>query len=139
MIKANSGLSDEEIDKMVKDAEAHADEDRKFEELAQVRNTADALVHSTQKTLKEHGDKATDEEKQAIETAIQDVEEALKADDVDAINAKVEALTQASSALAQKIYADQSADAGAEQAEGTADSTADDAVDAEFEEVKDNK
>jgi len=139
VIKANSGLSDEEIDKMVKDAEAHADEDRKFEELAQVRNTADALVHSTQKTLKEHGDKATDEEKQAIETAIQDVEEALKTDDVEAINAKVEALTQASSALAQKIYADQSSDAGAEQAEGTADSTADDAVDAEFEEVKDNK
>ncbi|WP_127556594.1 molecular chaperone DnaK [Saccharospirillum alexandrii] len=139
VIKANSGLSDDEIDKMVKDAEAHADEDRKFEELAQVRNTADALVHSTQKTLKEHGDKATDEEKQAIETAIQDVEEALKTDDVEAINAKVEALTQASSALAQKIYADQSSDAGAEQAEGTADSTADDAVDAEFEEVKDNK
>lgn len=139
VIKANSGLSDDEIDKMVKDAEAHADEDRKFEELAQVRNTADALVHSTQKTLKEHGDKATDEEKQAIETAIQDVEEALKSDDVEAINAKVEALTQASSALAQKIYADQSAEAGAEQAEGTADSTADDAVDAEFEEVKDNK
>ncbi|MEP4547613.1 MAG: molecular chaperone DnaK, partial [Saccharospirillum sp.] len=105
VIKANSGLSDDEIDKMVKDAEAHADEDRKFEELAQVRNTADALVHSTQKTLKEHGDKATDEEKQAIETAIQDVEEALKTDDVEAINAKVEALTQASSALAQKIYA----------------------------------
>ena len=139
VIKANSGLSDDEIDKMVKDAEAHADEDRKFEELAQVRNTADALVHSTQKTLKEHGDKASDEEKQAIETAIQDVEEALKTDDVEAINAKVEALTQASSALAQKIYADQSAEAGAEQAEGTADSTADDAVDAEFEEVKDNK
>ncbi|WP_028670561.1 molecular chaperone DnaK [Saccharospirillum impatiens] len=139
VIKANSGLSDEEIDNMVKDAEAHADEDRKFEELAQVRNTADALVHSTQKTLKEHGDKATDEEKQAIETAIEEVEEALKSDDVEAINAKVEALTQASSALAQKIYADQSGEAGAEQAEGTADSTADDAVDAEFEEVKDNK
>ncbi|WP_394168818.1 molecular chaperone DnaK [Saccharospirillum alexandrii] len=139
VIKANSGLSDDEIDKMVKDAEAHADEDRKFEELAQVRNTADALVHSTQKTLKEHGDKATDEEKQAIETAIQDVEEALKTDDVEAINAKVEALTQASSALAQKIYADQGSDAGAEQAEGSAESTADDAVDAEFEEVKDNK
>lgn len=139
VIKANSGLSDDEIDQMVKDAEAHADEDRKFEELAQVRNTADALVHSTQKTLKEHGDKASDEEKQAIETAIADVEEALKGDDVEAINAKVEALTQASSALAQKIYADQSGDAGADQAEGSAESTADDAVDAEFEEVKDNK
>ncbi|HET8902562.1 MAG TPA: molecular chaperone DnaK [Saccharospirillum sp.] len=139
VIKANSGLSDDEIDQMVKDAEAHADEDRKFEELAQVRNTADALVHSTQKTLKEHGDKASDDEKQAIETAIADVEEALKGDDVEAINAKVEALTQASSALAQKIYADQSGDAGADQAEGSAESTADDAVDAEFEEVKDNK
>ncbi|MEX2322064.1 MAG: Hsp70 family protein, partial [Saccharospirillum sp.] len=139
VIKANSGLSDDEIDQMVQDAEAHADEDRKFEELAQVRNTADALVHSTQKTLKEHGDKATDDEKQAIETAIADVEEALKGDDADAINTKVEALTQASSALAQKIYADQSGEAGAEQADATADSTSDDAVDAEFEEVKDNK
>jgi molecular chaperone DnaK len=139
VIKANSGLSDEEIDQMVQDAEAHADEDRKFEELAQVRNTADALVHSTQKTLKEHGDKASDEEKQAIETGIAEVEEALKGDDVDAINAKVEALTQASSKLAEKIYADQSAEAGAEGAEATADSGADDAVDAEFEEVKDNK
>ncbi|MEX1216771.1 molecular chaperone DnaK [Saccharospirillum sp.] len=139
VIKANSGLSDDEIDQMVQDAEAHADEDRKFEELAQVRNTADALVHSTQRTLKEHGDKATDDEKQAIETAIADVEEALKGDDADAINTKVEALTQASSALAQKIYADQSGEAGAEQADATADSTSDDAVDAEFEEVKDNK
>ncbi|MEX0624328.1 MAG: molecular chaperone DnaK [Saccharospirillum sp.] len=139
VIKANSGLSDDEIDQMVQDAEAHADEDRKFEELAQVRNTADALVHSTQKTLKEHGDKATDDEKQAIETAIADVEEALKGDDAEAINTKVEALTQASSALAQKIYADQSGEAGAEQADATADSTSDDAVDAEFEEVKDNK
>jgi molecular chaperone DnaK len=96
-------------------------------------------VHSSQKTLKEHGDKATDEEKQAIETAIVDVEEALKGDDADAINAKVEALTQASSALAQKIYADQSGEAGGEGPEATADSSSEDAVDAEFEEVKDNK
>ncbi|MCH8531166.1 MAG: molecular chaperone DnaK [Saccharospirillum sp.] len=140
IIKASSGLSDDEIEAMVKDAEAHADEDRKFEELAQTRNTADALVHATRKTLKDAGDKATEEEKQAIEKAIEEVEEALKGDDAAAINAKVEALTQASSTLAQKLYAEQGADVG-DQPEGNADANAqsDDAVDAEFEEVKDNK
>ncbi len=138
VIKASSGLSDDEIDQMVKDAEAHAEEDKKFEELAQTRNTADSLVHATRKTLKEAGDKATEDEKNAIEKAIEEVEEAIKGDDVDVINTKVEALTQASSSLAQKIYAEQGAeggDAGAQNAE----SSSDDAVDAEFEEVKDNK
>lgn len=140
VIKASSGLSEDEVEQMVKDAEAHAEEDKKFEELAQVRNTADGLVHATRKTLTEAGDKATEDEKAAIEKAIEEVEEALKGDDVDAINAKVEALTQASSSLAQKMYAEQGAEGGDAQAgaEG-AEASSDDAVDAEFEEVKDNK
>ncbi|GGX55246.1 molecular chaperone DnaK [Saccharospirillum salsuginis] len=140
VIKASSGLSEEEIDQMVKDAEAHAEEDKKFEELAQTRNTADSLVHATRKTLNEAGDKATDDEKAAIEKAIEEVEEAIKGDDIDAINTKVEALTQASSSLAQKMYAEQGGEAGEGQAGAeSAESSSDDAVDAEFEEVKDNK
>ncbi|WP_108123904.1 molecular chaperone DnaK [Saccharospirillum mangrovi] len=138
IIKASSGLSDDEIDKMVKDAEAHAEDDRKFEELAQARNTGDGLVHATRKTLKDAGDKATDEEKAAIEKAAEELEEALKGDDIEAINAKTEALSEASATLAQKLYAEQGADAATGGAE-SASSTSDDAVDAEFEEVKDNK
>ena len=139
VIKASSGLSDEEIDQMVKDAEANAEEDRKFEELAQVRNTADGLVHATRKTLQEAGDKATEEEKTAIETAVKELEEAIKGDDKALIEEKTNALSQASASLAQKMYAEQSAQGeGAEQAqsEGKKD---DDVVDAEFEEVKDEK
>ncbi len=137
VIKANSGLSDEEIEQMVKDAEANAEEDRKFEELAQTRNTADGLVHATRKSLKENADKATDEEKESIEKACVAVEDALKGDDKEAIDKAVEALSQASAGFAQKIYAEQAQDAGA--AESAADDSAgsDDAVDAEFEEVKD--
>ncbi|WP_370218389.1 molecular chaperone DnaK [Thalassolituus sp.] len=139
VIKANSGLSDEEIEQMVSDAEANAEADKKFEEMVQVRNTADGLIHATRKTLEEAGDKATDEEKSAIEAAIADLEEALKGDDKDNIEAKTNALTEASSSLAQKLYAEQAAQAeaagGAEQAEGSAQD--DDVVDAEFEEVKD--
>ena len=139
VIKANSGLSDEEIEKMVSDAEANAEADKKFEEMVQVRNTADGLIHATRKTLEEAGDKATDDEKSAIEAAIADLEEALKGDDKDNIEAKTNALTEASSSLAQKLYAEQAAQAeaagGAEQAEGSAQD--DDVVDAEFEEVKD--
>lgn len=137
VIKASSGLNDEEIDRMVKDAEAHAEDDRKFEELAQARNTGDGLVHATRKTLKDAADKATDEEKAAIEKAANELEEALKGDDIEAINAKTEALSEASASLAQKMYAEQGADAAAAGADASAAS--DDAVDAEFEEVKDNK
>ena len=139
VIKANSGLSDEEIEKMVSDAEANAEADKKFEEMVQVRNTADGLIHATRKTLEEAGDKATDDEKSAIEAAIADLEEALKGDDKDDIEAKTNALTEASSSLAQKLYAEQAAQAeaagGAEQ--GDSASQDDDVVDAEFEEVKD--
>lgn len=139
VIKASSGLSDEEIEQMIKDAEAHSADDKKFEEMVTVRNTADGMIHATKKTLEEAGDKATDEEKDAINAAISELEEALKSSDKDAIEAKTTALTEASSALAQKMYAEQAAagEAGAEAA-GDAGSE-DDAVDAEFEEVKDEE
>ena len=142
VIKASSGLSDDEIDRMVKDAEANAEEDQKFEEMITVRNQADGLIHATRKTLEE-ADDATDEEKTAIETAIAELEEALKGDDKAAIEAKTQSLTEASSGLAQRMYAKQ-----AEQAQGAPDMDAaaggdtgvdPDAVDAEFEEVKDDK
>jgi molecular chaperone DnaK len=143
VIKASSGLSDEEVEAMVNDAEANADADRKFEELVTARNQGDQMVHATRKTLEEAGDKATEEEKSAIESAISELEDALKGDDKDAIEAKTKALTEASSGLAQKIYAEQAADgaaqAGPEAAEQESAQGADDVVDAEFEEVKDDK
>ncbi|MDA0688838.1 MAG: molecular chaperone DnaK, partial [Proteobacteria bacterium] len=137
VIKASSGLSDEEIDQMIKDAEAHSADDKKFEQLITARNTADGLVHATRKTLKEAGDKASDQEKEAINNAISALEEALKGDDIAEIEAKTKELTDASSNLAQKLYAEQqaaSAEAGAEASDAAGG--ADDAVDAEFEEVK---
>ncbi|NLQ17794.1 molecular chaperone DnaK [Marinomonas sp. M1K-6] len=137
VIKSSSGLSDEEVEKMVQDAEANAEEDRKFEELVQVRNTADGMIHATRKTLVDAGDKATAEEKEAIETAITELEEALTSNDKEKIEEKTNALTQASGTLAQKMYAD--AEAGAQSAEGEQAKSQDDAVDAEFEEVKDDK
>ena len=137
VIKSSSGLSDEEVEKMVQDAEANAEEDRKFEELVQVRNTADGMIHATRKTLKDAGDKATEEEKAAIETAITELEEALTSNDKEKIEEKTNALTQASGTLAQKMYAD--AEAGAQSSEGEQAKKQDDAVDAEFEEVKDDK
>ncbi len=140
VIKASSGLSDEEIDAMVADAEANAAEDAKFEELAQARNTADGLAHAAKKTLEDAGDKASDEEKSAIEAAIAKVEEAVKGDDKDAMDAAAKELSEASATLAQKLYAEQQAEEG--QGE-SAEQPADDAMDAEFEEVdetqKDNK
>jgi len=144
VIKASSGLSDEEVEQMVQDAEANAEADKKFEEMIQVRNTADGMIHATKKTLEEAGDKATEEETTAINAAITDLEEALKGDDKEEIEAKTTALTEASSGLAQKMYAEQAASgeaAGAEgaQAEGEQAQPQDDVVDAEFEEVKDNK
>jgi molecular chaperone DnaK len=133
VIKASSGLSDEEIDQMVKDAEAHAADDKKFEELISARNTADGLVHATKKTLEEAGDKATDEEKAAINAAIAGVEEVIKSDDLAEIEAKTKDLTDASTTLAQKLYAEAQASS---ESEGSAGSAHDDAVDAEFEEVE---
>ncbi len=138
IIKASSGLNDEEIEKMVRDAEANADEDRKFEELVTVRNQGDAMVHSVRKTLNEAGDKVSADDKEAIETAIKELEEALTGTDKEAIEAKTQKLTEASSEMAQKMYADQAGEAqGAEGQEAEQGGAKDDAVDAEFEEVKD--
>ena len=139
VIKASSGLNEDEIEKMVQDAEANADEDRKFEELVQVRNQGDAMVHTVRKTLTDAGDKVSDSEKESIEAAIKELEEALAGSDKDEIEAKTQKLTEASSEMAQKMYADQAEQAGgagAEEAQGEAGKS-DDAVDAEFEEVKD--
>src|SRR5690554_4677965 len=138
VIKANSGLSDEEIEQMVRDAEANAEEDRKFEELVTTRNQGDQLVHATRKTLTEAGDKASDEEKAAIEKALTDLEEAIKGDDKTEIEAKINALSEASGPMVQKMYAEQAQSAQAEGQADAGDANADDVVDAEFEEVKDN-
>ena len=146
IIKASSGLSDDEVDRMVKDAEAHADEDRKFHELADARNQADNMIHATEKSLKDLGeDKVSVEEKQAIDKVIEELKETLKADDKAAIEEKTAALAELSGKLAEKLYAGKgeaeaaaAGAAGAESAE-TADAGGDDVVDAEFEEVKDDK
>ncbi|HED52523.1 MAG TPA: molecular chaperone DnaK, partial [Gammaproteobacteria bacterium] len=147
VIKASSGLSDDEVERMVSDAEAHADEDRKFHELADARNQADNMIHATEKSLKDLGeDKVSAEEKAAIDKAIEELKEVLKGDDKEAIEAKTAALAELSGKLAEKLYADKGgaegaaagAAAGGEQAEASADA-GDDVVDAEFEEVKDDK
>ena len=133
VIKASSGLSDDEIDKMVGDAESHAEEDRKFRELVDARNQADSLIHASEKTLSELGEKASSEERLNIENAVSDLKSALEKDDLDTIQAKTAALAEASGTLAQKLYAEQ-----AEQEAGEGDSSkanGEDIVDAEFEEV----
>ncbi len=154
-ITASSGLSDDEIDRMVKDAEAHADEDKKFQELVNVRNQADSMIHATKKSMEELGeDKLEAGEKEAIDKAIAELEEAMKGDDKDDIEAKTKALTEASGKMAERLYAQQGGDAaaaagaagaagagaaGAEAAGAESKPADDDVVDAEFEEVKDGK
>jgi molecular chaperone DnaK len=143
-IKANSGLAESEIEAMIKDAEAHAEDDRKARELVDARNECDALVHSVRKSLGEHGENLDEEEKGKIEQALKDAEEAIKANDKDAIQAKSQALAAASQKLAEQINAQaQQAAQGAESSasSGGGKAAEDDAnvVDAEFEEVKDNK
>jgi molecular chaperone DnaK len=143
-IQASGGLSDTDIQKMVKDAEEHAAEDKKRKELVEARNQADALIHSTEKALSEHGDKVGAEEKTNIETAIAALKESVKADDVEDVKAKTNALAQASMKLGEAMYkAQQAAEGGADAAaatEGTADAGKDDnVVDADFEEVDDSK
>jgi molecular chaperone DnaK len=146
-IKANSGLSEAEIEKMVKDAEANAAEDAKKVELVQARNQADGMVHSVQKSLAEHGEKLEADEKAKIEAAIKDVEEAMKGDDKATIEAKTEALMTASQKLGEKVYAEQQAAAAAAGGAGAgaapggeapqaARPADDNVVDAEFKEVK---
>ena len=146
-IQASSGLSDEEVQSMVKDAEAHAEEDHKALELVTARNQCDALIHSVNKTLKEHGDKLEGDEKSKIETALKEAEEALKSDSKDTIDAKTQALAEASHKLTEKMYAQeqaqQQAQPGAETPppnnDGSKNQAEGDVVDAEFEEVKDKK
>ncbi|MCL4104324.1 UNVERIFIED_CONTAM: hypothetical protein GTU68_047286 [Idotea baltica] len=141
-ITACGGLSDEDIEGMIADAEANADADAKFEEMVVARNTCEGLVNASKKTLEEAGEHATDEEKAAIEAAISEAEEALKGDDKEAIDAAAAKLTEATSSVAQKMYAAQAESAeGAqaaepEQGEPSAD---EDVMDAEFEEVKDDQ
>ncbi|MFH2133567.1 MAG: molecular chaperone DnaK [Pseudomonadota bacterium] len=139
-IKASSGLSEEEIERMVQDAEAHADEDKKAMELVTARNQLDALIHSTNKSMKEYGEQLSADEKSAIEAAVKDAEEVVKGDDKEAIEAKTEALATAAQKLGEKMYAAEQAKAQAEggaQPEAKADDA--DVVDAEFTEVKDDK
>ena len=139
-IKASSGLSDDEVDQMVKDAEAHAEEDKKFHELIDMRNQADGLIHATNKSLADLGDKVEEAEKKDIEAAIEALQEVVKGDDKEAIEAKTTELGEKSGKLAERVYKEQAeAEQGAgAAAEDTADAAADaDVVDAEFEEVKD--
>ena len=141
-ITASSGLSDDEIKRMVQDAELHAEEDKKLHELVQARNHADSLIHAAQKTLSELGDKAEADEKSQIETAINELKEAIKGEDKDVIEQKTQRLTEISGKLAERLYAQNAGGAagaapGQEQASASK-STDDDVVDAEFEEVKDD-
>ena len=138
VIKASSGLSDDDIDKMVADAESHAEEDRKFRELVDARNQADSLIHASEKTMKELGEKASSEERLNIENAVKDLQAVVEKDDLEAIQAKTAALAEASGTLAQKLYAEQAEQASTEAGEAES-SGADDVVDAEFEEVDDDK
>lgn len=141
VIKASSGLSDEDIEAMVADAESHAEEDKKFEELITSRNTADSMIHATKKTLEESGDKVLDEERKKIESAIADLEGVLSGDNKVDIDAKTQALTEVSSALAQRMYSEEAQGSETPASSGESETGQDvdsDAVDAEFEEVKDD-
>jgi len=142
IIKASSGLSDDEVDRMIKDAEAHADEDKKITELVSARNSAEGMINATEKSMTELGEQVTEEEKTAIEAAISELQEVLKDDDKDAIEAKTTTLTELSGKLAERVYA-QKAEAEGDvepgpEASSDSGSAADDVVDAEFEEVKDD-
>ena len=141
VIKASSGLSDDEVDQMIKDAEAHADEDKKAHELVTAKNTAENMIHSTEKSIKDLGDKVEADEKSAAEAAIVELKAALEGDDKDAIEAKTQALTEAAGKIAEKAYAEQAAEQGgaAPGAEAEGAAADDDVVDAEFEEVKEGK
>ena len=141
VIKASSGLSDEEVENMIKDAEAHAEEDRKAKELIDVKNMAENMIHATQKSLEELSEQVEEQEKKDIEAAIADLEEELKGDNKDAIEEKTKKLTEVAGKLAERAYQQNADSDGAEAAgEGDSSSQADDGVvDADFEEVDDDK
>ncbi len=140
IIKASSGLSDDEVEAMVKDAEANAEDDRKLKELVETRNQAENMIHATEKSVKDLGEKVTDDEKSEIESRIADLREVLTGDDKDAIEAKLTALTESSGKLAERAYAQASEEGAApdDAAAAGGESGADDVVDAEFEEVKED-
>jgi len=141
VIKASSGLSEDEIDKMIRDAEAHVEEDRKFHETVAARNQADNLIHGAEKSLRDLGDKVDPDERKQVENAIAELREAMKGDDKDAIEAKTASLSEASAKIAERAYA-QNQDGGDKPASDEANakkSDTDDVVDAEFEEVDDRK
>ena len=139
VIKASSGLSEDEIDKMVSDAASHAEEDKKFRELVDARNQADSLIHASEKSLKELGEKASGEERHAVEAAISDLKSALEKDDKAIIENKTSALAEASAAIAQKLYSQQQGDGDADAGDGGSSASSDDVVDAEFEEVDEDR
>ena len=138
IIQASSGLSEEEIDKMVRDAEAHSEEDKKFEEMVVLRNQADGLIHGARKAVTDAGEKATPEEKEGIETAASELEDALKGENKEEIEAKIAQLSEASAGLAQKMYAEQ-AENEEQEMEANASNEDGEAVEAEFEEVKEEE
>ncbi len=140
-IQASGGLSDSDIDQMVKDAESHAEEDKKRRELVEAKNQGEALVHSTEKTIADLGDKVSDADKSTIEAAVAELKTALEGDDLDEIQAKTEALAQASMKLGEAMYQSPDGDAGPGDADGSTESASsdDDVVDADFEEVDDDK
>lgn len=138
VVKASSGLSESEVEQMIKDAELHADEDKRFQELAAARNQGDALMYSAEKTMKELGDKVSDEEKQAIESAIADLKAVIKSEDKEAIETKTEALATVSAKLSERLYSQNEGQAGAGAPDGAA-KPEEHVVDADFEEVKDKK
>ncbi len=137
-IQASGGLSESDIDKMIKDAEAHAEDDKKRKAAVEAKNHAEAMVHSTEKALSEHGSKVGEQERTAIENALADLKEALKGDDADAISAKANTLAQASMKLGEAMYKEQQA-GGGDASGGDAGAKKDDVVDAEFTEVDDDK
>ena len=137
VIKASSGLSDEDIEKMVKDAEANAEDDKKFEELVKTKNNADMLVHATRKTISESGDKLTDEEKEQVENAVKSLEEAIKSENVESIETSTKELNDVLTPLTQKLYTpEEGATASDPEGDASSDNAGDNTVDAEFEEVK---
>ena len=137
VIKASSGLSDEDIEKMVKDAEANAEDDKKFEELVKTKNNADMLVHATRKTISESGDKLTDEEKDQVENAVKSLEEAIKSENVESIETSTKELNDVLTPLTQKLYTPkEGATASDPEGDASSDNAGDNTVDAEFEEVK---
>ena len=138
VIKASSGLSDEDIEKMVKDAEANAEDDKKFEELVKTKNNADMLVHATRKTIEESDDKLSDEEKKQVEDAVVSLEESITSEDIDAIESATKTLNDVLTPLTQKLYKQESAEGQAEP-DSSSDDKSDNTVDAEFEEVKEEE